>query len=52
LKPIAIEEGDEDRFPDSRAGAVTRLVRRFIDARDYGSSPSPGVAEGYIAFNA
>jgi predicted dehydrogenase len=41
LKPIAIEEGDEDRFPDSRAGAVRRLVRRFIDAREYGGLPRP-----------
>jgi predicted dehydrogenase len=47
LKPIAIEDADEERFPDSRVSPVSRLVRRFIDACESGGSPSPGVAEGY-----
>jgi predicted dehydrogenase len=47
LKPIAIEDADEKPFPDSRISPVSRLVRRLIDACESGSSPSPGVAEGY-----
>lgn len=47
LRPIGIQEVDEDPFSDSRASAVTRLVQRFIDAYEKGGSPSPGVAEGY-----
>jgi predicted dehydrogenase len=47
LRPIGIEEVEEDAFSDSRASAVTRLVQRFIDACEKGGSPSPGVADGY-----
>jgi predicted dehydrogenase len=47
LKPIATEEMDKDPFSDSRAGPVSRLVRRFVDACESGGTPSPGVAEGY-----
>jgi predicted dehydrogenase len=47
LRPIGIEEVEEDAFSDSRARAVTRLVQRFIDACEKGGSPSPGVADGY-----
>jgi predicted dehydrogenase len=47
LKPIATEEVDKDPFSDSRAGPVSRLVRRFVDACESGGTPSPGVAEGY-----
>jgi len=47
LKPIAIEDADENQFADSRTAPVSRLVRRFMDACERGGSPSPGVAEGY-----
>jgi predicted dehydrogenase len=47
LKPVAIEEADADQFPDSRVGPVGRLVRRFLDACESGSIPTPGVLEGY-----
>jgi predicted dehydrogenase len=47
LKPIATEGVDKDPFSDSRAGPVSRLVRRFVDACESGGAPSPGVAEGY-----
>jgi predicted dehydrogenase len=47
LKPVATEGVDKDRFSDSRAGPVSRLVRRFVDACESGGTPSPGVAEGY-----
>jgi predicted dehydrogenase len=47
LKPIAIEETDEDPYSDSRAAAVRRLVRRFVDACEKGGSPPPCVVEGY-----
>jgi predicted dehydrogenase len=41
LKPVAIEEVDDDPSSDSRASAVRRLVKRFIDACERGGSPSP-----------
>jgi predicted dehydrogenase len=47
LKPISIENTEEDPDLDSRAAAVQRLVRRFVDACVKGGSPPPGVAEGY-----
>ncbi|TMJ39370.1 MAG: Gfo/Idh/MocA family oxidoreductase [Alphaproteobacteria bacterium] len=47
LKRVPIENADEDPFSDSRAAPVRRLVRRFIDACESGSSASPGAAEGY-----
>jgi predicted dehydrogenase len=47
LKPIAIEDADEEPSPDSRVSPVSRLVRRLIDACERGGSPSPGVAEAY-----
>jgi len=47
LKPIAIEDQDEDQFADSRTAPVSRLVRRFIDACERGGSPAPGAAEGF-----
>jgi predicted dehydrogenase len=47
LKPITIDDVDEDRFADSRIAAVGRLVRRFVDACESGGCPRPGVAEGY-----
>jgi predicted dehydrogenase len=47
LKTIPIENADEGPFSDSRISPVSRLVRRLIDACESGSSPSPGVAEGY-----
>jgi len=47
LKTIPIENADGEPFSDSRVSPVSRLVRRLIDACESGSSPSPGVAEGY-----
>ena len=47
LKRVPIENADEDPFSDSRAAPVRRLVRRFIDACESGSSASPDAAEGY-----
>jgi predicted dehydrogenase len=47
LKSISIEDKDEDPYSDSRAAAVLRLVRRFVDACEKGGCPPPGVAEGY-----
>jgi predicted dehydrogenase len=47
LKPIAIEDTEQDRFADSRIAPVSRLVRRFMDACEHGGSPSPGLADGY-----
>jgi predicted dehydrogenase len=47
LKPVAIEDTDDDPFSDSRVGPVRRLVRRFVDACESGSIPIPGVLEGY-----
>ena len=47
LKAIPIEEAHADQSIDSRAGAVGRLVRRFVDACESGGTPSPGVADGY-----
>jgi predicted dehydrogenase len=47
LKPVTIEDADQDPFSDSRAAAVGRLVRRFVDACEKGGFPSPGVVEGY-----
>jgi predicted dehydrogenase len=47
LKPVPIEQGDEDAFSDSRVGPVSRLVQRFVDACENGSVPFPGVVEGY-----
>ena len=51
LKPIAIEETDEDPYSDSRAAAVRRLVRRFVDACEKGGSPRPAWSRA-IACNA
>jgi predicted dehydrogenase len=47
LKPVVIEDADEDLFPDSRVCPVSRLVRRFLDACESGSIPTPGAVEGY-----
>jgi predicted dehydrogenase len=47
LKPISVEDADEDSHRDSRVAAVKPLVQRFVDACEKGGSPSPGVAEGY-----
>jgi predicted dehydrogenase len=47
LKPIAIEDADEEPSSDSRISPVRCLVRRLIDACESGGSPTPGVAEGY-----
>ena len=47
LKSISIEDTDEDPYSDSRAAAVRRLVQRFLDACENGSSPPPGVLDGY-----
>jgi dTDP-4-amino-4,6-dideoxygalactose transaminase/predicted dehydrogenase len=47
LKPVSIEDTDEDPYSDSRTAAVRRLVRRFVDACENGGSPPPGVVEGY-----
>src|SRR5262245_33061383 len=47
LKPVPIEEGDEDPHSDSRAAPVRRLVQRFLDACERGGAPSPGVTDGY-----
>jgi predicted dehydrogenase len=47
LKPIAIEDADEDQFADSRTAPVRRLVHRFMDACERGGYPSPGVVEGF-----
>jgi predicted dehydrogenase len=47
LKSVSIEDTDEDPYSDSRAAAVRRLVRRFLDACENGSSPPPGVLDGY-----
>jgi predicted dehydrogenase len=47
LKPVTIEDADENPFSDSRASAVRRLVRRFVDACENRGTPSPGVTEGY-----
>ena len=47
LKPVPIEETDEDPHSDSRAPPVRRLVQRFLDACERGGAPSPGVTDGY-----
>jgi predicted dehydrogenase len=47
LQPVAVEDTDDDPLSDSRVGPVTRLVRRFVDACESGSMPTPGVVEGY-----
>jgi predicted dehydrogenase len=47
LKSVSIEDTDEDPYSDSRAAAVRRLVHRFLDACENGSSPPPGVLDGY-----
>jgi predicted dehydrogenase len=47
LKPVSIEDTEEDPYSDSRAAAVRRLVRRFVDACENGGSAPPGVGEGY-----
>jgi predicted dehydrogenase len=47
LKPVPIEQADEDASSDSRVGPVSRLVERFVDACENGSIPFPGVIEGY-----
>jgi predicted dehydrogenase len=47
LRPIAIEEANGNSLSDSRIGAVTRLVHRFLDACERGATTSPGVFEGY-----
>jgi predicted dehydrogenase len=47
LKPVAIENPEENPLSDSRTAPVSRLVQRLIDACESGGLPSPGVAEGY-----
>jgi predicted dehydrogenase len=47
LKSVSIEDTDEDPYSDSRAAAVRRLVRRFLDACENGGPSPPGVLEGY-----
>src|SRR5262249_28108019 len=47
LKPIAIQDAEEEQVAASRIAPVSRLVRRLIDACESGGSPSPGVTEGY-----
>jgi predicted dehydrogenase len=47
LKPVAIEDAEQDPSSDSRAAAVRRLVRRFVDACENGGSAPPTVADGY-----
>jgi predicted dehydrogenase len=47
LRPVAIENTEDDLYSDSRAAPVRRLVQRFVDACEQGGSPLPGVAEGY-----
>jgi predicted dehydrogenase len=47
LRPVSIEDIDDDPYADSRTAPVRRLVRRFIDACEKGGSSSPGAAEGY-----
>src|SRR5262249_28768965 len=47
LKPVTIQEADDDPHADSRVGPVRRLVNRFVDACENGSIPFPGVVEGY-----
>jgi predicted dehydrogenase len=47
LKPITIEDAEEDPFSDSRTAPATRLVRRFMDACESGGPSAPGVSEGY-----
>jgi predicted dehydrogenase len=47
LKSVSIEDTDEDPYSDSRAAAVRRLVQRFLDACENGSSPPRGVLDGY-----
>jgi predicted dehydrogenase len=47
LKPVAIEDADDEPFSDSRISPVRHLVRRLIDACERSGCPSPGVAEGY-----
>jgi predicted dehydrogenase len=47
LQSVAIEDADDDPFSDSRIGPVRRLVRRFVDACESRSIPTPGVLEGY-----
>jgi predicted dehydrogenase len=47
LKPIAIEDMEQDQFADSRIAPVRRLVCRFLDACESGGFSTPGVVEGY-----
>jgi predicted dehydrogenase len=47
LKSVAIEDAEQDPSSDSRAAAVRRLVRRFVDACESGGSAPPTVADGY-----
>lgn len=47
LRPVAVEDGGPDPFPDSRVRPVARLVGRFLDACQGGGAPAPGFAEGF-----
>jgi predicted dehydrogenase len=47
LKAVAVDNADDTQSVDSRIAPAKRLVRRFLDACESGSVPSPGVVEGY-----
>src|SRR5262249_21348627 len=47
LQTIAIANPHDDPSADSRIAPAMRLVRRFLDACERGSSPSPSLADGY-----
>ena len=47
LERLDIAYPEQDRYPDSRIAPVARLVARFLDAIEQGTTPSPGIREGY-----
>lgn len=47
LERLDVAYPEQDRYPDSRIAPIARLVARFLDAIEQGTTPSPGIREGY-----
>jgi predicted dehydrogenase len=47
LERIAVIDPVDTQYPEGRIAPVSRLAKRFIDAIESGSTPTPGFAEGY-----
>lgn len=47
LERIDIAYPEQDRYPDSRIAPIARLAARFLDAIEQGTTPSPGIREGF-----